>query len=221
LIKSIGVLSVGLVVLMAGRTSAQDAPEVTMTRRPIGPVVADARAAFPKFSQDPSLAAGIGVTPQNLPTRTVGFVGGVHWYPARFGLITLGLGGELMFAGSDKTLDPATEGADPGPTVNTRFSAVSPQVSFNFGSRDGWSYISGGLGWSRYTVERADAPFADSAPRTSTVNYGGGARWFSKRHVGVSLDLRFYAVNAQPATATRPSYPRLTMMVINGGVAFK
>ena len=37
-----------------------------------------------------------------------------------------------------------------GPTVNARFSALSPQVSLNFGTRDGWSYLSGGIGWARF-----------------------------------------------------------------------
>jgi hypothetical protein len=216
-------VSVALVMFGAVRTAAQDAPapDLPRAKRPVGPVVVDARASFPKFDQDANVAAGIGVTNSNLPTRTIGFVGGVHWYPPKLGPIALGLGGELMFAGADRTLDPATEGANPGPTVNTHFSTVSPQVSINFGSREGWSYISGGLGWSKYTVERADAPLADPAPRTRTVNYGGGARWFSKRHIGVSLDLRFYTVDAQVATAARPAYPQMRMMVINAGVAFK
>jgi hypothetical protein len=32
------------------------------------------------------------------------------------------------------------------PSVRTRITAIAPQLSFNFGSADGWSYISAGIG---------------------------------------------------------------------------
>ena len=53
------------------------------------------------------------------------------------------------------------------------------------------------------------------------INYGGGARWFTNRHTAVSLDLRFYAVNPQEATAARPAQPRMTILTFSAGVAFK
>jgi len=219
--------SIGPVIILAAcfdaRLGAQDAPASPPAPAPppIGRFVVDVRAAFPKFKQDPNVASDLGVTAENLPRRTVGLVAGAHWYPTRFGLVTLGVGGEIVVAHAGKTLPPASATANPGPTVNTRFSSLSPQISFNFGAREGWSYISGGLGRSGYTVERADKPLPDAESGVKTINYGGGARWFSKRHIGVSLDLRFYAVNPQLATATRPAYPRMTLMVMNGGIAFK
>jgi hypothetical protein len=215
------VLATALIYLWAARATAQDAPPPPPETHPIGRFVVDARAAFPKFKQNPVTATAIGVATASLPTRTIGLVAGAHWYPKRLGVMTLGLGGELMTAHASRTQDPATKDAEPGPTARTRFSALSPQVSFNFGAREGWSYISGGIGWSSFTVDREDRPFPDAESRIKTINYGGGARWFSKRHVGVSLDLRFYAVNPQLATSTRPAYPRMTLMVMNGGVAFK
>jgi hypothetical protein len=220
-IHSLAALIATLLCLCAARAAAQDVAPPPPETHPIGRFVVDARAAFPKFKQNPVTATAIGVTTANLPTRTIGLVAGAHWYPKRLGVMTLGLGGELMMAHASRTQDPATKDAEPGPTAKTRFSALSPQVSFNFGAREGWSYISGGIGWSSFTVEREDRPFPDAESRIKTINYGGGARWFSKRHVGVSLDLRFYAVNPQLATSTRPAYPRMTLMVMNGGVAFK
>ena len=32
---------------------------------------------------------------------------------------------------------------------------LAPQVSFNFGGRDGWSYLSGGIGLATLTAEKA------------------------------------------------------------------
>jgi hypothetical protein len=108
-----------------------------------------------------------------------------------------------------------------GPTVTTRFSSISPQISLNFGKRDGWSYISGGLGRARLSAERDDEPFADSADATRTLHYGGGARWFTSPHLAFSFDLRFYTINASEASATRPAYPRTRMMVISAGISMR
>jgi hypothetical protein len=210
---------VSLVVL--GVPTSAAAQEIRPDPKPIGRFVADVRAAFPKFKQDPAIASGIDVAVANLPGRTIGFVAGAHWYPARIGVMTLGLGGELMMAHASNTLAAATKDAQPGPTAKARFSALSPQVSFNFGARDGWSYISGGIGRSRLTIEREDHPVPDGDSGTKTINYGGGARWFAKPHLAVSLDVRFFAINPQLATATRPGYPRMTMMVLTGGIGFR
>ena len=139
----------------------------------------------------------------NLPTRAFGLVVGAHWYPVRLGIVTFGLGGEVASARRGRTMNTGTKAAPLDVTVNSRFSAISPQVSFNFGARDGWSYISGGIGWSNFTAERKDRPLPDPESRSKTINYGGGARWFAKKHVAVSMDLRFYAVNPQLPTATR------------------
>lgn len=197
---------------------AQDIPPEDL---PIGRYVADARMAFPKFKQDPSIASGIGSTTLNLPTRAFGFVVGAHWYPLRLGIMTLGVGGEISAARRGHTLNTGTKAAPVNVTVNSRFAAMSPQVSFNFGSRDGWSYISGGIGWARFTAERKDRPLPDPESSSKTINYGGGARWFAKKHLAVSMDLRFYAVNPQFATATRPSFPRMTLVAFSAGAAIR
>jgi hypothetical protein len=188
---------------------------------PIGRYVADVRFNFPKFKQDPGVASGIGVAAENLPTRGFGLVVGAHWYPLRLGIVTVGLGGELSRASRGKTMNTGTETAPVEVAVKTRFAAVSPQVSFNFGARDGWSYISGGIGWSTYTSERVDDPLPDPESGTKTINYGGGARWFAKKHVAFGFDVRFYAVNPQLATATRPAFPRMTVMSLCGGISVR
>jgi hypothetical protein len=198
--------------------AAQDIPPENL---PIGRYVADARINFPKFKQDLAIATAIGVTELNLPARAFGFVVGAHWYPARLGIVTFGIGGEIVGARRGHTLNTGTEPAPIDVTVNSRFSAISPQVSFNVGSRDGWSYISGGIGSSTFTAERMDKPLSDPESRSKTINYGGGARWFAKKHLAVSMDLRFYAINPQLATATRPGFPRMTLMAFSVGAAIR
>src|SRR5580765_5978520 len=105
---------------------------------PIGHYVADVRFEFPKFKQDPGVASSIGVATENQRTRGFRLVAGAHWYPLRLGFMTLGLGGEFSKARRGRTTNTGTETAPVEVAVNTRFSAVSPQISFNFGARDGW-----------------------------------------------------------------------------------
>jgi outer membrane protein with beta-barrel domain len=219
MLRILPVVALAAAMLMTPRAAgAQDIPPEEM---PIGRYVADARVAFPKFKQDPNIASSIGSTTLNLPTRAFGFVVGAHWHPVRVGIMTLGLGGEITSARRGHTLNTGTKIAPVNVTVNSRFSAVSPQISFNFGARDGWSYISGGIGWARFTAERKDRPLPDQESSSKTINYGGGARWFAKKHLAVSMDLRFYAVNPQLATATRPSFPRMTLMAFSAGAAIR
>ena len=207
--------------LISSRPQTAFAQDTQPEDLPIGRYVADARVHFPKFKQDPAISGALGVATDNLPTRGFGFVVGAHFYPLRLGIMTLGLGAEISKAGRDNTKNTGTEAAPVDVTVNTRFSAVSPQISFNFGARDGWSYISGGLGWSNLTTERADHPLPPPEKGIKTINYGGGARWFFKQHLAVNFDIRFHAVNPQVATATRPGYPRMTIMSFCGGISVR
>jgi hypothetical protein len=188
-------------------------------REPIGRYVADARMTLARFKEDPGVAAAIGVRPVNLPTRGLGIVVGAHLYPLRGRRVALGIGAEFLSARDRRTL-PTAEDEEEGPTVETRLSSFSPQLSLNFGKRDGWSYISGGIGSALFTAERIDEPVGEGT-RAKTINYGGGARWFTNKHLAVSVDLRFYSIAAQPGSATRPPFPKSRMMVISGGVALR
>jgi Outer membrane protein beta-barrel domain len=188
--------------------------------RPIGPFVVDARATFARFKAISSVASDLNVTSDNLPTRGLGIDAGVHWYPLKGRHITLGIGGELVAARGKRTTE-TTGTTTPTATVTTRFSSLSPQLSLNFGTGDGWSYISGGIGVARLTTERNDAPFADEAGGVRATNYGGGARWFTGPHIAFTFDVRFYTVSAQPAQGTRPPYSRARFVAISAGVSFR
>jgi hypothetical protein len=218
-------LTLGL-LLLPTIASAQDAV-VDQARgwRPPPVFVADLRAAFPTYPQDQITADRLGVTRANLPGRGLGLVFGAQIYPLRTRRVTLGIGGDVLRSRGTGTLEPEDddeEDAPEGPTVRTRFSAVSPQVSLNFGARNGWSYISGGLGWARFSMEREDLTAAtEDAPRRRTLNYGGGARWFMREHVAFSLDLRFYSIAAQAATTEHPDMPKMRRMVFSAGVSFR
>jgi hypothetical protein len=190
-------------------------------REPLPRIVADVRAAFPKWPNDAAIATALGVTAANLPGRGLGADVGLHVYPGRLGKVTLGLGAQLMFGRKSKTLEATTAGAADGPTVDARVSAFAPQLSLNFGGPDGWSYVSGGLAWSQMTIERDTAPVAAPDGRQRGLHYGGGARWFAKEHLAFSFDLRFYRLPAQEAATGRPAYPKTRMLVLSAGISVK
>jgi hypothetical protein len=189
--------------------------------QPIGPVALDIRVAFPQFKDLPGVSDPLDVNTTDLPGHGMGLVFGAHWYAARLKVITLGLGGELLVSRGSSNVQPEMEGEPDGPAIKTRFSSISPQISLNFGKREGWSYVTAGLGSGVFETEREDRPLPDGSTRAKILNYGGGARWFPKKHVALSLDLRFYAVSPQDATTTRPEVPRARILVMSGGIAFK
>jgi hypothetical protein len=200
------------------------APAAAQQKEPLPPFAADFRGAFARHKTEPSVATDLGVAPANLPGRSFGLVGGAHVYPLRGHKVTLGLGNVVIARGS-RTLETVAD--DPaaapvkGPTVRRHFTAISPEVSLNFGHRNGWSYVSGGMfGRSKLYLERADTP-AVSPPYRKTLNYGGGARWFTTDHVAFSVDFRWYSVAEQPAAAGLIAQPRTTLLVLSGGIAIK
>ena len=189
--------------------------------RPVGPFVVDARGVLARFKEDAAVAGALNVAATNLPTRGLGIAAGAHWYPLRRRRMTFGVGGEMVLARDSRTAAPASGSTTSGPTVTTRLSALTPQISVNFGNRDGWSYLSGGIGLARLTFEREDAPVTGGASRARAINYGGGARWFARPRVAFSFDVRFYTVNAQGASGSRPAFPRSKMMVISVGTSIR
>jgi hypothetical protein len=156
-----------------------------------------------------------------MPKRGLGLSLGAHVYPFRLGKVAFGFGAELLTTRGSETLEPAEEGGEEGPTVKTRFSAFSPQISLNFGTRQGWSYVSAGLGRAQFTTEREDAPVGDASSKPRVLNYGGGARWFAKEHLAFTFDLRFYRLDAQAAATNRPAYGKRRLIVASAGISLK
>jgi hypothetical protein len=200
------------------------APARAQQKESIAPFIVDIRGAFARHKAEPSVATDLGVTAGNLPSRSIGLVAGAHVYPLRGSKVTLGLGGNVVIAHGSLALNVVENGVETptkGPTVRRHFTAFSPEVSLNFGHRNGWSYISGGMfGRSKLYVDRADAPVSQS-PYRRTLNYGGGARWFTTDRVAFSVDFRWYSVAEQLASAGLIAQPRTTLLVLSGGISVK
>lgn len=209
-----GVALVALLLLAASPAAAQP-------QQPVSGFVVDARGAFPLYPDDEQTAAARGVTGAQLPSHGLGVEIGAHVYPLRWKVITFGVGASVLFSRGSKTPDVTDGSTDPaGPTVQARMSAFSPQLSLNFGHRMGWSYLSGGLGTATYRAWREDLAEEDGEA-TKSLNYGGGARWFLRRHLAFTLDLRFYSMTPKAASAQAFGHPRLTVVVASAGVSFR
>ena len=167
---------------------AQNAPTPTTPLVTSWPrVVADVRGAT---SGVPSNAAFYPPLPADtlVPARGFGFDVGAHVYAGSIGPARLGYGASLQVVRATQTVTSA---------VSRLFA---PQVSINFGSPRGWSYVSGGVGLSTLTGRLQGPAGAVNLERASgaltTFNVGGGARWFFLSRMAFSLDLRFHRYGA-------------------------
>jgi hypothetical protein len=203
-----------IALLAANRALAQDSPPR------IGPFVVDLHATVPRFPQDLQLAQSRDMTLAELPGSGLGVLVGVHVYPLRWRAVTFGVGGEFATGRSRQTPTAAQTAIRP---AKERLTTITPQLSFNFGTGNGWSYISGGLGRSTWAVTpQGQEGFAADSEQLKTISYGGGARWFMKTHLAFSFDARFYAINpGTPFVAGVLGSPRTTLIVIGAGVSVR
>jgi opacity protein-like surface antigen len=225
MISRAAVLAVAGVLATAGTSLAR------------GQTVAGSPEPIPRFALDlRGASAGLptseGWTPTvpsstEVPSRGLAAEAGAHLYLARLKFGALGLGATVIVARgriSNQTAAPTTPTpAIVLPEVTTRFTGIVPQLSFNFGHRLGWSYLSAGLGRTRVTSSATVGAKAAIVEQdwTKTLNYGGGARWFVTDHLGVIFDLRWHKISIVEATSTNPGAPRASLFVAGVGITFK
>lgn len=206
--------TLALLCACATVAEAQEAPP------PIGPFVFDLRGSFPGFPKEPALAASRGLDVRELPGRGLGLDAAAHVYLVRWRAMTIGVGAQLTLARA--TSSPPGQAPGLLRPVTSRFVAFTPQLSFNFGTGDGWSYVSGGLGPSQWSIIPGGAdPGPADEERLRVVNYGGGARWFARPHLAFTFDVRFYDIDPGPPHFDRPGSPRSRMIVIGAGISVK
>ncbi|HUQ86926.1 MAG TPA: hypothetical protein VM096_05160 [Vicinamibacterales bacterium] len=188
-----------------------------------GPVAAQTREPLPWFVVDvhaatvglPQAEGWVPVVPAEtvLPGRNWGLSTGATIYPFRLRLITFGLGASMI------------AGKGSSDVVHTGITSLVPQLSLNFGRKLGWSYLSAGLGRSKVS-SRGDA--VGTAPAmvvpeawNSALNFGGGARWFMKPHLGAGFDVRFVKLASRSATDTLPAAKRTQVWNISVGISIQ
>ena len=202
---------------------AQDPPP------PLPRFVVDLQGLVPVFPNDaPQLADSRGLFVTELPGAGMGGRVGAHVYLLKVKAVTIGVGGDAILGRSSSTPAAGTVLAADGVTVLTlvpvdeRLTSFGSQLSLNFGSGHGWSYISGGIGRSRWSVHPSgQAETSADMQSLPTVNYGGGARWFAKAHLAFSLDVRIYEIQPGSSTPSGPGSPRTRLFVVGAGISLK
>ena len=194
-------------VLLGTPVDAQTPPD------PPGPYVFDLRGATSGLPGDtgflPTIPEGT-----RIPSRGFGFDVGAHIYPFELGSARVGFGLSMMrvrgtasttVLTTPTTSQSATTVAPAPPDMVSLFTTVAPQVSFNFGTVDGWSYLSAGLGVGSIeatatptapATQVATGPETRSSGTIRSINYGAGARWFLMRHIAVGFDIRFHRLSS-------------------------
>jgi hypothetical protein len=196
-----------------------------------GPYVVDLRAgagALPRAAGlFPDVPSGTLVA-----TAGLAFDAGGHVYLIRLGPARVGIGASFTHVAGKTSQEPAqidSESQATLPGVQTRVTVIAPQLSFNFGTSAGWSYISAGIGPAKArvttsafvtddddTVETTEGAALSTSLRA--VNVGGGARWFTHRHLAISFDVRFHLVSD---TGGEIPIPRTTLVVVTGGLSLR
>jgi hypothetical protein len=139
---------------------------------PPGPFVFDIRAATSGIPSSDALFPDLAVG-ELVPTRGFGGSIGGHVYAIQIGPTRLGIGADVMLVRGSTS------------AVSSTFLSLDPQLSVNFGTSEGWSYLSAGVGPVRVNSDPAGV-----SDTVRAINWGGGARWFLGPHLGVGFDVR-------------------------------
>ena len=214
------VLLLSLLLCSPLSLAAQEPQPAPLPPEPKPIFVFDARAGYPELPKDAIVATALGVDVEDLPGRGPLVNFGAQFYFPRRSVVALGVGGEMLWSRMRHTVEPSTPEGPEGPALVNDWTHMSPQVSLNFGTGDGWSYLTGGMGWSKLTMALVEEE-QDPATRIRTINYGGGAKWFLKKHLAFTVDIRWYSISAQEGGLNRVATPSMRVLVFTGGFSVK
>ena len=187
-----------------------------------------------------------------VPSRGLGVGIGAHVYLFSVGPARVGVGVHVLRASgeTDATTTVATSGSTSGsgsssgsssgsdstltavrrPATTTSLRTIAPQISLNFGSADGWSYISAGVGRAQVHTEASEfvtgtgdetmtRPAASLRnPSLPSLNFGFGAKWFALERMAFSFDVRFHKLSLGSGEIVTP---RTTLVAATAGVSLR
>jgi hypothetical protein len=185
------------------------------TSRP-GPWALDLRGVTSPVPKEPAFYPALDSTTL-VPGRGFGLDLGVHVYPLSLGSARLGFGADLFYVRATTKPHPAAPStgssatpAAAGQSVELAMRMLAPQMSLNFGSREGWSYLSAGFGSTDVSTRTSGVSAGRrGSSRLDTINVGGGARWFFKSHLAFGFDVRMHQIAAGTAGRTGTGEPNV------------
>jgi len=188
--------------------------------RPIPAVVFDARGLTVGFGTDEITAEDLAVTLVEMPNRGWGLMLGANAYPLRWRGFAAGATFEFLMGRGSRTNQNAA-GTDVISIVDRRIQGTAIGFTMNFGHRDGFSYLTVGQGPFIYDSSTDTRPPGPSPERQSTLNFGGGARWFNTAHFAFGFDVRFYETKPVNPTPTSPGRERRRLLVLSAGISIR
>jgi hypothetical protein len=192
---------------------------------PPGPYAFDARGITIGMPSAPAFYPALPAATL-VPGRGFGADVGGHLYVLRLGPAELGVGANIVWARGTASTPPSAAGpstAAPPPDARATLVIVAPQISLNFGTADGWSYLSGGAGAARLETATS-GPLESTSRKTGAVaafNVGGGARWFMTPRVAVGFDLRLHWISGGRSRNGDPATPSSTVGSASAGLSFR
>ena len=162
----------------------------------------------------------------SIPSRGYGLDVGAHVYPFSLGPSRIGFGAVVLSIRSTvsstiiQTFDDGSTSTVAGQRTTLSMQIIAPQASFNFGSRDGWSYLSLGAGVASIRTETETVlPGERESGRLTAMNFGGGARWFFKPRLAFGFDLRVHRISSGVADGV--DTPSVTALSVSAGLSFR
>ena len=183
-----------------------------------GPWVLDVRGVTSPVPTDAGFYPPLAST--FVPSRGFGVDVGAQIYLFSLGLARIGFGANFVAVRSTAIAPVATTNdtsiTAAGQRLTLNMQLIVPQVSVNFGSRDGWSYLSAGAGTVSVTTEAEDImPGRQESGRLRAVNFGGGARWFISSRLAFGFDLRAHRIAAGSGT------PKASVFAVSAGLSIR
>lgn len=212
------------VFLAVSPVFAQNAPG------PPGPYVVDVRGATVALPEGTPFLPPVPSTAL-VPSRGFGVDAGGHVYFATWKQARVGAGASILVARGT------------APDVFTTLRVLAPQVSLNFGTANGWSYLSAGIGGAHLESRRVTPSAASSSTTTATttttttatstvdgtpvrlnvraLNFGGGARWFVSSHMAVGFDIRMHKLAGGATKPSGTATPGAMLVAASAGLSFR
>ncbi len=201
----------GVVLLMASLFGTPVVAQ-SLVPGPPGPYVVDLRILTLGLPTAEALYPPVTVETV-VPARAPGMELSGHVYLLQAGAARLGVGAVVSVARTTTS------------TARATMWLVTPQVSANFGTGDGWSYLGGGLGTGHVRTHVTNPLVSDNASdRTSNLlvlNGGGGARWFIMRRMAIGFDVRVYRLAAGRARGSDSRTPASAVTAASVGLSVR
>jgi hypothetical protein len=195
------------------------APAFAQAVLPVPLFVIDARGFTVGLGGDATTAQDLGVEINQLPGRGFGGAATVNAYPLRRRSFAVGIFGEGLVGRGHRT-STQQNGAVLS-SIERRVKSFAAGFSLNFGHRNGFSYLSGGMGPFQFENYHTDVGPSPTPGREITLNYGGGARWFNTPHIAFCFDVRFYETKPVNPTPTSPGRDRRRLLFLSAGISLR